>query len=744
MFLLVMASNTNATKPAIEECWKSLMRAAVAVFASGAQQSPGLLLNRPRKRRLEGERISGSHGNPMLPSSATEQDHLGFLFSAMGLISRQVGLLNKTAQSTWEISPMVLDVLEWFKDIVLRERLSCFFGMTLGQNWDRFMKGFVSRAVASCHMATMTSCVEQAATAKDGLLAGVLEMESSALTLSWAGVALLNGLSHLVDFGLCAVNQLIRQKKDLPVVSVDFLCQALDEEGAALDEGSRDWVVLRAFLEGLRAARENGGFTGSYVKVGGLGSYRDYAEVEEYLQRYCGVNQGSAFTYTRMFKDSANKVLDLTDFLCLPTTMLDVRVLFRRMGVRYDDSWYTVPGDAAHIGTRYLVLVPDPADKNGTSGVGMVWAHVVQHLLVSALIGESHLHADNSLSLGKALYRLVMERCAPQAAIPGGALLCESFVYRRGEVAESVVQVRCRGDYFKRARKDFLPLEAGRLTELGKKIGNHPPEDVIHLHARHQLEIMHTGKNPSEFYALEMLVGRSPELVPGRIYPVAGPDGERGTVCVCPGGLAFTLLKVEGENGQALPVERWQFKLTERGLSVAPLIFRRHAVVDLGGCVGVVVGTEGPQLGALAALDGWSEVYNRQIREPEGRGYLDWEGQYLVRSERSEELHLMRWEEVHGGLLALGTRVLVGRRLLGARAVPGDHYSMVMGWVRYPEEFDEACGEEQVAVAFRVGAAKGEFTELWVKGVDADECMVWTEGQNEERYEDWVLPAASG
>ncbi len=44
--------------------------------------------------------------------------------------------------------------------------------MTLGQNWDRFMKGFVSRAVASCHVATMTSCVEQAATAKDGMLAG--------------------------------------------------------------------------------------------------------------------------------------------------------------------------------------------------------------------------------------------------------------------------------------------------------------------------------------------------------------------------------------------------------------------------------------------------------------------------------------------------------------------------------------------------------------------------------------------
>jgi hypothetical protein len=299
MFLLVMASNTNATRPAIEECWKSLMRAAVAVFASGAQQSPGLLQNRPRKRRLEGERVSGSHGNPMLPGSAAEREHLGFLLSAMGLISRQVGLLNKTAQSTWEISPMVLDVLEWFKDIVLRERLACFFGMTLGQNWDRFMKGFVSRAVASCHVATMTSCVEQAATAKDGMLDGVLEMESAALTLPFAGVALLNGVSHLADFGLCAVNQLIRQKKETPVLSVDFLCLALDEEGPALEEGCRDWVVLRGFLEGLRAARDNlatGGFQGSYMKVGGLGAYKDYAEVEEYLQRYCGVNQGSAFT----------------------------------------------------------------------------------------------------------------------------------------------------------------------------------------------------------------------------------------------------------------------------------------------------------------------------------------------------------------------------------------------------------------------------------------------------------------
>jgi hypothetical protein len=445
-----------------------------------------------------------------------------------------------------------------------------------------------------------------------------------------------------------------------------------------------------------------------------------------------------------MFKDSANKVLDLTDFLCLPSSMLDARGLFRRMGVRYDDSWYTVPGDGAQAGNRYMVLVADPADKAGTSGVGMVWVHVVQHLVVSALIGDCHLHADNSLSLGKSIYKLVMERCAPQAALPGGAVLCETFVYRRGEVAESVVEVRCRGDYFKRARKDFLPLEAGRLTELGKRVGNHPPEDVIHLHARHQVEVMHLGRDPPEFYPLEMLVGRPPELVPGRIYPVAGPDGERGTVCVCPGGLAFTLLKVEGENGRALPLERWQLCLVERGLSVAPLVFRRHAALDMGGCVGVVVGTEGPQVGALAALDGWNEAYGRQIREPEGRGYLDWEGQYLVRSERSEDLQPMAWEEAHAKLVELGTRVLVGRRVVGERAPPGDHYSMVLGWVRYPEEFDEACGEEQVAVAFRVGVAKGDFNELWVKGVDTDDCVLLADGEGSAQYENWVLPATSG
>jgi len=79
-----------------------------------------------------------------------------------------------------------------------------------------------------------------------------------------------------------------------------------------------------------------------------------------------------------MFKDAAHRSIDLTTVLDLPATMLDVRVLFTRCGVNYQDHWYTPPGTLHEKGTNYLILVPDPQDAKGTGNLGAVWAHVVQ------------------------------------------------------------------------------------------------------------------------------------------------------------------------------------------------------------------------------------------------------------------------------------------------------------------------------------------------------------------------------
>jgi hypothetical protein len=90
-----------------------------------------------------------------------------------------------------------------------------------------------------------------------------------------------------------------------------------------------------------------------------------------------------------MFRDAAHKALDLTVVLDLPHSMMDIRPLFRRFRVRYDDHWYSVPVGPHEKGTTYLILSPDQQDPRMLSSVGTVWAHVVQ---VSSLHMPNHLH----------------------------------------------------------------------------------------------------------------------------------------------------------------------------------------------------------------------------------------------------------------------------------------------------------------------------------------------------------------
>ncbi len=112
--------------------------------------------------------------------------------------------------------------------------------------------------------------------------------------------------------------------------------------------------------------------------MAGIGSNVDYGCVENYLHRYCGINSSSTYTYLKMFRDAAHRSLDLTVVLDLPHSMMDVRHLFRRFRVRYDDHWFSVPVGPHEKGTTYLILAPDPQDQRGQTSVGTVWAHVVQ------------------------------------------------------------------------------------------------------------------------------------------------------------------------------------------------------------------------------------------------------------------------------------------------------------------------------------------------------------------------------
>jgi hypothetical protein len=736
LYVLLMASNTNAKNGAIAEAMQTLIRGAMSMFSPGAQQSVGLSrlleLNMKRKRGTEAGGAMTT-GDPMLPSDPEDRRHLAFIFCVLQMVSRHLGLVNKTGQSTWELSMPVREYIDMFKMKFL-VNFPWVTSQALDPSSDRTMKGFAARAVASCLMCTVASQCEQFSTLKEACFHSLLCMESSALTLYWANVSLLNGISHLVDAGLIFVNQIIRFRAKSPVLSMHFICSILDGD-RPIDVGSADFVALRRYLETLRDLYVPGGFTGSYVTVDAVGTSGDYAQLEKYLQKFCSINYGSLYTYLRMFRDASTKIVDLTEFLDLHESMMDVRILFRRCDVRYDPAWFNSPGEKQHAGNRFLILMPDPADKAGTSTVGKVWVHVVQHLLLSAMLGDRELHADNPLEFGKSLYALMVKKLVPQQAVPSCSILCETFQYRFGEVAEDIFPVKTSRDYFMRNRKCFSAWRKGVLGQMASVIGAHPLEDVIHIHAWVQMHLSHCGKLPTKYYYMPCMVPRGAELVPGRIYPVIAEDGEVGVVCVCPEGLAFTLLQMSDGTAEALPLDRWQQSLQNRGLCVAPLVFRKHAVVLLEDRTFGILQEQPELVGRAACIEDWQPVYNTAIHDIQKRNFLDCAGNYSVFSEERFPPSAMPWQEAHERLVPLGAHIVVLKTRLVGRHFPPGIETYVRGWLRYPEDFDEGGGaNNRVYVAFRVAGRANDFDDIVIVPMGIDQCKLLSDGDDAIDY----------
>jgi len=753
LYLLLMASNTNPKTAAVAEAMQTLMRGAMTLFPPGAQQSVGLLklLERELKRKRGTESSSVmTTGDPMLPTDPSERKHLSYLFCILMIVSRHIGLINKTGQSNWELSMPVREYIDMFK-VKYFSNFQWSISNALDASNDRIVKGFVARAVSSCLICTVACQCEQFASLKEACFQTLMCMESSALTLYWANMALLNGISHLSDAGLCFVNQIIRFRAKTPVLSVEFLCEILDPENT-LDRGSAEFIELRTYLESLRDLYVPGGFTGSYFSVEGVGSNGDYAQFEHYLQKYCSINHGSDYTYRHMIRDAATKIVDLTDFLDLPESMTDARILFHRCGVRYDSAWYNTPGDRQQSGNRYLIIVPDPADRAGTTTVGRVWVHVLQHLFVSALIGRRELHGDNPFELGKSIFKLMVKKLVPQQAIPSCSLLCETFQFRFGEVSEDIFPVISTREYFQRNRKCFSAWRKGVIGQMASVLGAHPLEDVIHIHAWIQMHILHCGKQPQKFYYMPGMVPRGAELVPGRIYPLLGHDvsegevlrdhskgdGELGIICVCPEGLSYALLQLSNGDAFALPLDRWQQDLQIRRMIVGPLIFRKHAVLRLPDAgLGIVQEQDGI-VGRALLLDGWEHRFDTRIHDVQRRNFLDCLGYYSVLCQ--DGLVSMSWQQVHEYLLPLGTHVAVLKvNLLGRRFPPGIE-TYVSGWLRYPEEYDEGGGaNDRVYIAFRIAERAQDFDDIVILPMCMRLCMTIDDALIDDVV-DFILP----
>jgi hypothetical protein len=282
-YVLVFATNTNARNLTIAEILRTLTCGAMITYAPGAPQSVGLasaMTLRDKRKRGQATRSSMSMGESMMPSDPKEAKFQAYIFSVNNIIARHIALVNKTAQSDWEISYPLHQYLDSVK-MYFFEHFSSFVSNNFAQSCDRQFKGFISRAVAACLMTTVSAQLSVNECIKEAQFQVLKSMEASALTLYWANMALLNGFTHLVDSSLCIVNQLIRWKNNVPVLSINFLTAVLDPD-KEIDEQSDDYHTLRRFLERLRDAKlredDTGAdpikhFTGSYMQVRTFSSF---------------------------------------------------------------------------------------------------------------------------------------------------------------------------------------------------------------------------------------------------------------------------------------------------------------------------------------------------------------------------------------------------------------------------------------------------------------------------------------
>jgi hypothetical protein len=741
-YALCFATNTNARNPAIAEMLRTLACGAMITYAPGCPDTPGLstaITIREKRKRGQSQKSSQCTGESMMPMDPDICSKLAYIFSIGGMYSRHIALINKTAQSNWEISYPVLLYLNLMQELFIHHFSSWISGNYV-QSASRQFKGVIARGVASCLFSTVVGNMEFFEDKDSSNFNALLQMENSALSLYWANVVLLNGFTHLIDSSIYLVSQLIKWKLRVPVLDFNFLCSFLDPD-AHIDTECEDYKNLHLFLTRLRSAKLRDSemssndpikhFTGSYVQVEGVGSQANYNQIEKYFSQYCGINIGSQHTYLKIFKDAAHRSLDLTNVLDLPYSMMDIRIFFRRCNISYEDHWYVPPGGNHEKGINFLILIEDKADIKGLTTVGTVWVHVSQILLLASLLGNCELHSDNSIQLGKEIFKLMAKQYLPMQAVPSKAILCETFKTQYGEVVGDIFSVTCNRDYFFRHRLDFNAWKTG-VSKDAKIVANHPLEDVIHIHAWVQVHYMLVGVLPTKFYYIPLALQRPPELVPGRIYPLICEDMIEGTVRVAPNGKSHTHFRYNYDDKEkedkAISVD-WMalyFSLTQ--VQIAPLIYRKHAVVVLPDKSFHILQPQQNDANDYLPDSELCETGKHAFKmypDIESENYLNVRGEYWLGGDT-----FLHWKLAEEYLLPLGTHLaiytialweFISANNLKYKLPPGD-FNYAVGWLRYPDECDINYGDNNfVFIAIRVASFEQDFDDVLIVSIKPDD-----------------------
>ena len=716
-YSILQAQNRNCSNAIVAESYKALVAGAVACFVPSAQPSPGfpsLDESRCRKKhRCNIHDSSNAAGESHMPSSLDECKHLAWVFSILPMNCRSIGLLNKMGMTKVVVNEVEEQLSRWFGAVV-QNFFKGMVGSMLTLSFARVMNGYLSRGVASSLIVSNALSMSQNENFETANFDTIMHMETG-IGLHAVNNALLDGLTHLLDFNMVIVNKIVAHKFDTPHMPMDFLKALFNDSRDLQIKFPGECVRLCAWMQRFFRTGENR-LQHGYVLVPALGERTDYQFYEQYLEVYCSVVPGSFFTYQKAINECM-RTIDLSDFFSLDMSML--KCSFSRCGFDSSEAVHS-DSEVKNVQQTFVHVVRrDKAER--------YYVHLAQHLLLVSLMGESPLHSDNVYSWGKRVFQLILNEVGVQQQVPNG-LLCHSFDYEYGQVVPSLIECRPRHYYMLRSRRDISGWMHGKSEELNGSLGAHPIEDIMHvgswIHYATSLDCC------AEWGAQPFPILRPLELVPGRVYAMQSLEFGNATLCICPGGKNYVLL-VERGGQRILNFTEWtMYTVFERKYQVAPLVFRPNAVVNVEGRLGVLV----PWTDAFPDPHDLNDLQREVIREVEDFNYMDYEGRYCVYFSSSNVVHT-HWSVVHSTLLQLGTWIYVCKK--DEMKVPDASVDVVKGWLRYPDESQEDANMLSVYVAFRVSSTADGFDGSLILPFALDECSLASTGSN---FCDYLLP----
>lgn len=713
-----MSTNSNPQNSNVGEPIKSLLCAIHAVPPGAAMPDHDVLggaLHSDRKRKLNDQTGDTSEGVSTEPIIKDIREHVIWTLSVLPAVCRRLALLNKVGLTNTEIPRPCIMLFNWFLSFFLNN-MNFVIGSTVFSDFHRLMQGYLSRGVGlSMLVTTAKHFRRQGTTYREASLQTTIDMESSAMSLQILHTSLLSGLTRMLDCNMLWTSQIITRILKTPVLDLDWLCSALNDS-FPIDNTSPDYAKLRRYLLNMQGAMQ-----ANYVAVPQLATKVMYQMMQTYLEKYCSLVKDNFKTYLDMVSETASKKVDLECLLGCNDTSL--QKLCQRMGLSHERD--QCPDHENNDGSSFLWL---QMESRATGGVVIkeCFVNVVHHLWMVSVQGPGYLHSENSAVFAERIYSWICRRHLPPQCVPGGMVLMDSFrsgasgatvrphvcVVNRSAIfsGDHILQDDAQSYYILRGKRDDAAWEKGQ--DLSEASGFYHPymiEDSVHMGALDQqwLLVKNTGI-PEQFGVLPGLTARAPELKPTRVYPIRRKDDVSGTICIAPKGQSFVLINFPGQ-ATAIAYESWQRTIEDSGIAVGPLVHRPNAVVRLSDNVLGVVSprTDDPFASVSpfsSSVGAWDPSY-RTVRMVHNSTYfLDAAGYYKVYSD-SQGLVDVHFNELD--LISVGTHIfveidIVRDTIQGDRIPFPTHYTHAEGWIRYPDECNQAPSDpECIYVAMR-------------------------------------------